>query len=543
MSSNSYNKLFVFGLDGGTFDIILPLIEQGKLPNFKKILDSGCHSILKSTVPPVTAPAWISFMTGNSSFKTGVFEFRKLNLSDYSNYTTKLMDLSCVESKTFIEILSENGKKVLSLFLPMTYPPFKTNGIMLSGFPRPENNKLPVYPHGYYDKIKHLKPEKLIIKPTTRKKRFAKNLDIRAKKEAELALEIIDSESYDCCIFVMSTIDHGSHFFWDRCLDDTDNTLRKQYIYADRVLGEILNRLNEKTALMIMSDHGFGPTPGYFFYINKFLIDTGYLCLKRDLDAATVPILNRAVTKIKQSINPVLWQKLKDFVPKNVKNGLWQAHKNLNIYDFENTKLFGGTLYLNYAYFNVNLKNRQEYGIVEKSKYNSMLDLFLDKLSLVKTPANKKIINDVVYRKKDHKDTELPDLILEFNEDIEIRDTLKNNLFEKRDKKFYKFPGQHRKNGIFMMKGPGTKKIEIKDSPYIYDLMPTILYYLGSPIPKDIEGKVIEEIFDNSFLNKHKIKYLEDNNNTHKYDRGKEDIKESEKTMIEEQLKNMGYLD
>ncbi len=57
-SEHSMRKLFVIGLDGATFDLIKPFIAQGKLPTFKKLMDSGVWSELRSTVPPVTASAW-----------------------------------------------------------------------------------------------------------------------------------------------------------------------------------------------------------------------------------------------------------------------------------------------------------------------------------------------------------------------------------------------------------------------------------------------------------------------------------------------------
>ena len=49
-------KVLVFGIDGGTFDLLLPWMERGLLPNLKKIREEGVSGILKSSFPPVTAP-------------------------------------------------------------------------------------------------------------------------------------------------------------------------------------------------------------------------------------------------------------------------------------------------------------------------------------------------------------------------------------------------------------------------------------------------------------------------------------------------------
>lgn len=45
-------KLVVIGLDGGSFSVIDPLIEEGRLPNIKKLMKEGVKGELLSTIPP-----------------------------------------------------------------------------------------------------------------------------------------------------------------------------------------------------------------------------------------------------------------------------------------------------------------------------------------------------------------------------------------------------------------------------------------------------------------------------------------------------------
>ena len=68
-------KLLVIGLDGATFNLILPWVREGKLPNIKKIMNDGIHTGLMSTKPPMTCPAWPAFMTGKNPGKFGVCDF------------------------------------------------------------------------------------------------------------------------------------------------------------------------------------------------------------------------------------------------------------------------------------------------------------------------------------------------------------------------------------------------------------------------------------------------------------------------------------
>jgi len=50
-------RIIIIGLDGGTFDVIKPLIELGVLPNIKSLKEKGAYGVLKSVIPPVTGPA------------------------------------------------------------------------------------------------------------------------------------------------------------------------------------------------------------------------------------------------------------------------------------------------------------------------------------------------------------------------------------------------------------------------------------------------------------------------------------------------------
>ncbi|MDQ3248255.1 MAG: alkaline phosphatase family protein, partial [Chloroflexota bacterium] len=46
------NKVLVIGLDGATFDLIKPWAAAGLLPTLQKLMTSGAHGSLRSTVPP-----------------------------------------------------------------------------------------------------------------------------------------------------------------------------------------------------------------------------------------------------------------------------------------------------------------------------------------------------------------------------------------------------------------------------------------------------------------------------------------------------------
>ena len=76
-------KVFVIGLDGATFDLIKPWAAEGKLPHFAKIMREGSHGELTSTIHPMSAQAWTSFMTGKNPGKHGIFDFTERKLNSY----------------------------------------------------------------------------------------------------------------------------------------------------------------------------------------------------------------------------------------------------------------------------------------------------------------------------------------------------------------------------------------------------------------------------------------------------------------------------
>ena len=70
-------RALVIGLDGATFDLLVPMAERGWLPNIGRAMQQGAAGVLRSTIPPLTAPAWSSFQTGLTPGRHGVFSFQR----------------------------------------------------------------------------------------------------------------------------------------------------------------------------------------------------------------------------------------------------------------------------------------------------------------------------------------------------------------------------------------------------------------------------------------------------------------------------------
>jgi len=82
-------RVWVIGLDGATFDLISPWVDAGLLPTFARLMKEGAWGELQSTIPPVTGPAWSTFMTGTNPGMHSIFDwvYRRPGSYDFSPVT------------------------------------------------------------------------------------------------------------------------------------------------------------------------------------------------------------------------------------------------------------------------------------------------------------------------------------------------------------------------------------------------------------------------------------------------------------------------
>ena len=147
-------RVVIIGLDGATFDLILPWIKTGKLPSIAKVLDSSSYGPLSSTHPPSTFPAWTTFMTGKNPGKHGIYDFTQHREDVYG---IQFVNSTFRKGKTLWQLLSECGKRVGVLGLPATYPPEPINGFLISGFDSPVTTGIDrsfTYPRELYGELK-----------------------------------------------------------------------------------------------------------------------------------------------------------------------------------------------------------------------------------------------------------------------------------------------------------------------------------------------------------------------------------------------------
>ena len=119
---------------------------------------------------------------------------------------------------------------------------------------------------------------------------FLKQAYLYCQEREEMLFKALDRTPKGVCVCVFDTPDRIQHMFF-RCLDENHpankgketarykHVIEEVYQHMDDLLGRLMERVDEKTVLMVMSDHGFTPFRRGF-NVNTWLLHNGYLTLK-----------------------------------------------------------------------------------------------------------------------------------------------------------------------------------------------------------------------------------------------------------------------
>jgi predicted AlkP superfamily phosphohydrolase/phosphomutase len=125
---NGY-KVIIMGIDAGTWNIIVPLVKEGKMPNFEKLICEGAVGNLRSEEPMYSPVLWTTIATGKKRDKHGITNFLVESADG-----TKMLPVTTSERlvKAFWNIASEYGKKVGLSGWYVSWPAEKVNGWIAS---------------------------------------------------------------------------------------------------------------------------------------------------------------------------------------------------------------------------------------------------------------------------------------------------------------------------------------------------------------------------------------------------------------------------
>lgn len=545
-------QVFVIGLDGATFDLIHPFIAQGYLPNLKQLMERGTWSELSSTVPPVTASAWNSFMTGKNPGGHGMFDFmqRRKNSYDLTPISSKDRD-----GKAMWEIAGEHGKPSIIMGVPVTYPPTPLNGLMVTGMLTPRGASDYTYPAGLKNEIANQVGGYVVYSDEVYSKGrgeiFLNALHDSIRQRAKTAAYLLEKYPWDLGVLVFPETDTVCHGLWwaydgthhQHGQEDAEkfkNGIRDIYQDIDARIGELVALLPRDTTILVMSDHGHGPLRN-FLYVNNFLKQHGYLRIK-NAPASQVKNLAFGAGLTPRTVYGILLNiglgKLRRTMDKRRggRGMLKRFFLSLNDVDWENTRAYS----IGYiGEVHINLKGREPQGTVKPgAEYEQLREELMDHLRALKLPDGSPLVASIWKKEEIYSGAHLYDApdILFLPKNLE---TIAFGDFEFGSNKIlepsYGVSSSHRMNGILIVAGAQIQARAQIGTANLTDLAPTILHTMRLPVPQDMNGRVLKEIFSDARAVEYSGSAASDRASGEGYS-------EAEQEEVIERLKDLGYI-
>jgi predicted AlkP superfamily phosphohydrolase/phosphomutase len=292
-SDRKVPEVVILGVDGFDWNIVDPLVEAGRMPVMKRLLDRGTRADLLTLVPLEKSPIiWTTIATGRSPGERGRGFLTPADSTGkqhaYAAWNRRY--------RAFWNILPTNGVSVSVLGWLETWPAEEVDGTIVTdyvqyyvaGEKRGAGMAHRTFPEGLYDEIESyiVYPEDVSVAalaglvdrdPSTEAlEPFVRSgLDalrwIRAGDESftALAREFFRNRAEDVMAVYLRGPDAVCHRFWGareaaargETTDESSwfgGTVDRYFEATDGFLGEILEEIDlERTTLVLVSDHGF----------------------------------------------------------------------------------------------------------------------------------------------------------------------------------------------------------------------------------------------------------------------------------------------
>ncbi len=518
-------KSLIIGLDGAPYHLFSKWLQENKLGFLGKLIQEGVFGILETIVPPYTMIAWPCFYTGKNPAKIGPFLIKAKGFDPDAFSRSHFLNANEIKTWTIWEYLSERGYKVGVMNVPVTYPPKKVNGFLISDFLTPKGAEDFTYPPELKEELKDYKIKSEISTGFG----FAdKNLDKvklenmfynLLEKRIHYSIKLVKEKNPDFFMIDFKEFDDFMHFFFDN-----KDKVYEYYKKIEECVQEIYN-IMKPDVVLIMSDHGFHDAPKRYFYINRWLELKGFLKRKKSIRGRFSRFLYDAGIFTLKYFG---W--VRNIVSERLKFKIAREEMKKRI-EWDETKVYANWyagLYFNPKFF----KNEEE-------KKKLAFELKEALLNLVDEEVNKKPILKAYTKYEVFKGPYfdlMPEVIYTTSPDYKINVNLTSKVFdvivERPD-----IRGHHMGDleGIYVFHGNGFKKGVRGPKLSLIDAIPNFIISLNEPLVKDMDGKIYKELFEKP---PEKVEYFE----KEYVPREVRKLKEEEEESIKDHLRGLGYI-
>ena len=285
-------RILLIGWDAADWKVIHPLMDAGKMPNMRRLVENGATGQIATLHPPLSPMLWTSIATGKRPFKHGIHGF--IEPTPDGRGVRPVTNLSR-KSKALWNILNQNDLRSVVIGWWPSQPAEPINGVMVSdryhracgpleaGWPLPAHA---VHPPEMAEALAELRmhPDQLVPDLVEPFIPLAREIDqdkdhrlatcMRTLAECmsiqSAAAWLMDNQPWDFFAVYYDAIDHFSHGFmryhpprqsWigRRDFELYHNVVSMAYQFHDQMLGALLNKAGADTTVVLVSDHGFHP--------------------------------------------------------------------------------------------------------------------------------------------------------------------------------------------------------------------------------------------------------------------------------------------
>ncbi len=500
-SAQRGRKVVVVGFDGLSSSRVGSMVREGSLPHFKQMMQEGISGGLVSTIPPLSPPAWTSVITGVNPGKHGIYSYTKGLTSTEEDYFVVDHYSGADRSATPLwKLLSDSGKRSIFINVPFTSPPDSTDGILVAGGPHPDSED-----YAYPPELMTRFPSDYTLSRLPEEVKKESGLDYPEylksifKDRKTAALELMDTESWDLFFIVFTVPERIQRYY--SCYSDPNHPLYTEegaaayghlladtYKEMDIALGEFEERASASGAnLLALSAFGHEP-------VSRLLSG-------------------------------------EDFI---------RAH-----WPPEGRHIFVGSPDRYRGLFAISFEKPPEVNKENWEKYSNLAGEILEELKSLKDPESGETVIDTVYHRAQLYsgpfENRAPDIVA-----VEKSGYLFANWQRSSDGTIFTRPGEGSPSsmpggdGILYAKGPDIATGKELSGAGVQDIVPTILYLEGASIPSYVDGKVLEQMIRQEFLDRYPVEtmYQEAPLDSRKKVRT---LSEEEEEALRSQLKVVGY--